>query len=150
MCIRDRLSREQFAAMLHHHFDKAQGGSSEPYEVSLKDGEGNQIEGITTLTWAAYVKPLDKWPLKLMHPDLGPSYFYMYMLQANYSKEHGICVYCHQPSCKARHRMGCKLYRSAHHSRPDEQPTKLRRGHTTLELAASSDPMALAMFGNQY
>ena len=102
------LSKEQFAHMLHHHFGKAHGDPSGPHEVLLKDDKGNKIEGISSLSWAAYVKPIDKWPLKLNHPELGPAYYYMCMLQSDYCRKHNICVFCRSTGCKAKSKMACK------------------------------------------
>ena len=144
------LSKEQFAIMLHEHFGKAHGDPSEPYEVLLKDDKGNKIEGIASLTWAAYVKPLDKWPPMLKHPELGPAYTCLYMLQSDYSKKQGLCAHCHSDRCQARHKLACRIYRSTHLNRPDQRPSASSRGCTTLGQAASAGPIALAMYNSHY
>ena len=74
------LSKYQFEDMLASHFQ----GSTEPRQEEIRDSRGNKIEGTGTLTWTAYVSPMDKWPARLTLPELGNRCYYMFLLQSDY------------------------------------------------------------------
>ena len=134
---RPALSLHEFDTMLSLHF----GGYTEPRQVELKDGSGRKIEGTGNLTWGAYVAPMREWPVRLPHPTLGDKYYYLFLLQSDYCQQYQVCKYCHQTSCKAKHRMACLEYRRSQR-RPEDKINRAARGYTTLEQATENDPMA--------
>ena len=84
---------------------------------------------------------MDKWPIRLPHPTLGAKHYYLYLLQTDYCTQHKLCKVCHQPTCMARHKMGCLEYRRAQ-VRPEDRQRRPTRGYTTLTQATWADPMA--------
>jgi hypothetical protein len=113
--------------------------------VPLKTNGGDKLEGISNLSWAAYVSPHPKgaWPKTLGHPNGDPEKRYLYLIDTYHTKHKGLCTSCHQPITKSYHcgqgRYRCKVWMYANRpalKNPSQASSRPMRGYTTLEHEA--------------
>ena len=117
-------------------------GSAGLAGVPLKTNKGDKLEGISNLTWSAFVNPHPQggWPKVLEHPGNGRRLQYMYLISTRYSSDHSLCPSCHQPTSVCnKGKYKCNVYQNAHRpalKNPYQSANRPMRGHTTLEHEA--------------